>query len=78
MREVWQEVRLIVTGLLPAADPPPELAIAQSALLRPEEATHILMADNKKAGAISFRDSPCLHLSRSSNAFWFADTTTVS
>lgn len=49
----------------PAGGSPPELAIAPSAFLRPTAAAHILMVDNKKAAAISSRDSPCLHLLRS-------------
>lgn len=49
----------------PVGGSPPELAIAPAALLRLAEAAHILIVDNKKAAAISSRDSHCLHLLRS-------------
>ena len=49
----------------PVGGSSPELAIAPAALLRRAEAAHILMVANKKAEAISSRDSHCLHLLRS-------------
>lgn len=52
----------------PAGGSSPELATTPAAFLRSASANHILIAD-KKTAAISFRDSHCLHLLRSLNAF---------